>query len=90
MLVLYAFWFSYKWNVTTVLVITMSRGVALISMWIPKGMLLITGQCLYEVWHLLEPNLVYIAAIIYFLKINKRYTRTRCEMGFKLAIETPD
>ena len=32
----------------------MSRGVALISMWIPKGMLLITGQFLYEVQHLLE------------------------------------
>ena len=31
-----------------------------------------------------------ISADIYILKVNKRNTRTRCEIGSKLTIKTPE
>ena len=30
------------------------RGETLISMWIPKGVTLLRGRCLFEAWRLLE------------------------------------
>ena len=30
------------------------RGEALVSMWIPKGAVLVRGQCLFEFWRVLE------------------------------------
>ena len=70
----YLFWFSYQWNMVTVLISAEFRGVALIkwgvyqrealiSKWIPKGAALIRGRRLFETRHLLEEirYLMYIA-----------------------------
>ena len=46
----YAFWFSYWWNIATILINTASliRGEALISLWIAKGAVLIRGRRLFK------------------------------------------
>ena len=80
---LYAFWFSFSENVVTLLISTTTlntgliKGDPLISMWIPKGVLLIRrwrlfeAQCLLEeIRYLKRKILVLNAALIVCLMIS--------------------
>ena len=49
-----AFWFSYWQNIVKIPISAAFRGEALISMWIPKGAVLIRGRHLFEALRLLE------------------------------------